>query len=898
MSDDTRETLYLVDGSGYLFRAFHALPPLTTSKGEPTGAMYGVANMLRRLINENKPKYAAVVFDAPGKTFRHRMYEQYKANRPPMPDELRSQIEPLLEITEVLGFPLLRVSDVEADDVIGTLARQAEQAGMNVVISTGDKDFAQLVGDHIQLINTMNDTVMDAAAVEEKFGVKPELIGDYLALIGDKVDNVPGVPKVGPKTATKWLHKFGSLQSLIERADEVGGKIGENLRNALPELPLSRDLVEIKTDVELDVGPTDLKLKSAEGEKLRDLLARWQFSTWLREVDVEAPAEEKADDSEYVTITDENTLAEWLERLKSAELLAVDTETTSVDPMRAELVGLCFATEPGVACYIPVGHTGPGHQAQMDRDSVLDALKPLLEDPDLPKVGQNLKYDTTVLAHYGISLAGVRFDTMLESFVYNSTAFRHDLDNLAAAYLGLKTTAYSDIAGKGAKQLSFDQVDLQIASSYAAEDADITLKLHNKLWPRIDHDEPLRSVFEDIEMPLVPVLARVEQNGVLLDVDRLKEHSKSLVSRLAELESAAHEAAGQAFNLGSPGQLQKILFEELGLPVIRKTPKGAPSTAEDVLQQLANDYPLPKLVLEHRALAKLKSTYTDKLPGEINPKTGRVHTSYQQAIAATGRLSSTDPNLQNIPIRTAEGRQIRQAFIAPEGYKILAADYSQIELRIMAHLSADEGLLSAFAAGKDIHAVTAAEVFGGEPDDVSAEHRRAAKAINFGLIYGMSAWGLGRQLNVGRNEAQEYIDRYFERYPGVRRYMRATREQARRKGYVETVFGRRLHLREINARQMPRRQAAERAAINAPMQGTAADIIKRAMIAIDRWLSEQPADVARMTMQVHDELVFEVKEEHLEMVRGQVVDQMQAAADLSVPLLVEDGIGNNWDEAH
>ena len=892
----TNDTLYLVDGSSYLYRAFHALPNLTNSHGEPTGALLGVANMLRRLLNEDDPRLIAVVFDAKGPTFRHELFKEYKANRPPMPAELRNQVEAILEFTRLLGLPVLQVEGVEADDVIGTLASAAEAAGMKCVISTGDKDMAQLVTDRTTLTNTMTGTDLDRAGVKEKFDVTPEQFIDFLALTGDKSDNIPGVDKCGPKTAVKWLQEWGSLDEIVAHADEVGGKIGENLRAALEQLPLSRELATIRRDLDLDCQPRDLRRKETDLPALTEALKRYEFNSWLQELAGEASDAAKAD-TDYSTVTTPGGLESLLGLLDQAGLIALDTETTSLDAMQAELVGLSFSVREGQAFYVPVGHDYAGAPEQLDRDDVLAALKPLLEDPKKPKVGQHLKYDMNVLSLYGIEVQGVSFDTMLESYVFNSTGSRHDMDSLALKYLGRKTTHYEEVAGKGARQIPFSQVNIELASHYAAEDADITLQLHRHLWPRIEESPELASVLRDIEIPLVPVLARMEQRGVLIDGDLLKQQSKELAGQIHKLEKESHDAAGQPFNLGSPKQLQEILFDKLGLPVIRKTPTGQPSTAEDVLQELAVDYELPSLILEYRSLSKLKSTYTDRLPEQINPRTGRVHTSYHQAVAATGRLSSSDPNLQNIPIRTALGRRIRQAFVAPEGWLIMACDYSQIELRIMAHLSGDSGLLKAFRDKVDVHQATASEVFGVPYPDVDSSQRRAAKAINFGLMYGMSAFGLSRQLNIGRTEAQAYMDTYFMRYPGVQDFMEQTREKARAQGFVRTLFGRRLYLPDINASNGQRRQAAERAAINAPMQGTAADIIKRAMIEVDAWLQKnRPA--ANLIMQVHDELVFEVREDQLETLEKAVVKRMAGAAELDVPLIVDSGHGHNWDTAH
>lgn len=903
MSEQQPTPVVLVDGSSYLYRAYHALPPLTNSRGEPTGAVYGVTNMLRRLLKDYPDAHVAVVFDAKGKTFRDEMFEDYKAHRPPMPDDLVAQIEPLHEVVRALGFPLLEVPGVEADDVIGTLAREAAKAGHPVIISTGDKDMAQLVDDRVTLVNTMTDTRLDAEGVREKFGVPPERIVDYLALVGDASDNIPGVPKVGPKTAAKWLNQYGSLDEIIAHADEIKGKVGESLREHLDDLELSRRLATIRRDLALDVRPEDLRLSPPDRERLRELFERLEFRTWLRELLDAAEAGEEAgtpaDDAqgEYETVLDLERLDAWLERLRQAELFAFDTETTSLDYMQARLVGVSFAVVEGEAAYVPFGHDYPGAPDQLAPEQVLERLRPLLEDAGARKIGHHIKYDMNVLARHGIGLEGVAFDTMLESYVLDSTASRHDMDSLALKYLGRKTIRYEDVAGKGAKQLGFNEVPVETAAPYAAEDADITLRLHHRLWPRLEPEDGLRRVLCEIELPLVPVLSRMERTGVRIDVDMLRRQSEELAARLAELEAEAHALAGQPFNLSSPKQIQEILFEKQGLPVLARTPRGAPSTAESVLAELAADYPLPRLILDYRALSKLKSTYTDRLPEQVDPETGRVHTSYHQAVAATGRLSSSDPNLQNIPVRTEEGRRIRQAFVAEPGWKILAADYSQIELRIMAHLSGDEGLLRAFAEDVDIHRATAAEVFGVPPEDVTPEQRRSAKAINFGLIYGMSAFGLARQLGIDRGQAQDYVDRYFERYPGVKAYMDRTREQAHEQGYVETLFGRRLYLPEINARNQQRRAAAERTAINAPMQGTAADIIKRAMIATDAWLQADGL-AARMVMQVHDELVFEVPEAVLADFEPGLRARMEGAAELAVPLRVDIGVGDNWDQAH
>ncbi|MEW5836414.1 MAG: DNA polymerase I [Pseudomonadota bacterium] len=910
--------LILIDGSSYLYRAFHALPPLSNAQGEPTGALFGVVNMLRTTLKE-RPDYVAFVSDAPGPSFRNTLYADYKANRPPMPDELRAQVQPMLDIVSALGFPILRVDGVEADDVIGTLALQAQAKGIEVEISTSDKDFAQLVRPGITLVNTMTSTVTDRDGVIAKFGVPPERIVDFLALTGDSIDNVPGVTKCGPKTAAKWLAEYGSLDGIIEHAGDIGGKIGESLREALPQLPLSRELVTIKTDVALGCGVTDLAPKTRDTDTLRTLFTRYEFKQALRELDGgtdagsapapgpasaataapashEAPSADLSAKGDYELVTTQAQLDAWLAKLEQAELIAFDTETTSLDAMQAEIVGASFAVQTGHACYIPLAHDYPGAPAQLDRAATLAALKPILENPQRPKLGQHAKYDMNVLSQYGIVVQGLKHDTMLESFVWNATATRHDMDSLASRYLGYETIKYEQVAGKGAKQISFSQVDLETARDYAAEDADITLRLHHALWPKLEGEPALRKVYEEIEMPLVPVLARMEQRGVLIDVDELRRQSQQLGKRMHEIQQQAYAEAGRDFNLDSPKQLQAILFDELGLAAKVKTPKGQPSTNEEALEAIADDHALPRLILDYRGLAKLRSTYTDKLSGMVNPRTGRVHTSYHQGGAATGRISSSDPNLQNIPVRTEEGRRIRQAFIAPEGWRVMAADYSQIELRIMAHLSGDEGLLKAFHEGGDVHRATAAEVFGLPPEEVSANQRRAAKAINFGLMYGMSAFGLARQLGVDRGEAGDYMARYFARYPGVHAFMEATRAQAHRNGYVQTIFGRRLYLENLTSRNQALRQGAERAAVNAPMQGSAADIIKRAMIAVDGWLAGR--DDARMLMQVHDELVFEVRTDAVDAVREGVVARMSGAAELKVPLLVDVGVGANWDEAH
>ncbi|WP_294949218.1 DNA polymerase I [Sulfurivirga sp.] len=913
MSTPARPDLVLVDGSSYLFRAYHALPPLTTSDGTPTGALYGVLNMIGKLLDTWQPERIAVVFDARGKNFRHEMFEAYKANRPPMPEELAQQIEPLHEFIRALGIPVLVIDGVEADDVIGTLAKQAEKDGARVLVSTGDKDMAQLVDDHITLIDTMKDQLYDRQAVIDKYGVAPEQIVDYLALMGDSSDNIPGVPKVGPKTAAKWLAQYGDLDNLIAHADEIKGKIGDNLRAHLDQLRLSRELTRIRTDVELPVRWSDLTRQPEDDEKLIELARRYEFNSWLRRKlsgqplfghgeDTGETAEVKTSTRQQVpVILDWDTFDTWLEKLKQAEQFAIDTETTALDAMRAEIVGVSFAVagEDDIkAAYLPLRHDYEGAPEQLPADEVLEKLRPLLESEKHPKAGQNLKYDWHVLRRAGITLSPISHDTMLQSYVLDSTE-RHNLDDLALKYLGHRTTHYSDVAGKGRKQLNFAQVPLEKAAPYAAEDAQLVLALHRMLWPKLEADDKLRHVYQDIEIPLEPVLARMEHRGVLIDTELLKAFSEELAEQLRQLEDKAFKLAGDVFNLNSPKQLQEILFERLGLPVLKKTPKGQPSTAESVLQELAEQgHELPAIILEYRSLAKLKSTYADALPRQVNPETGRVHTTFQQAVTATGRLSSTDPNLQNIPVRTELGRRIRQAFTAPEGFQILALDYSQIELRIMAHFSGDENLIRAFEQGLDIHRATAAEIFGVPLDEVTPDMRRHAKTVNFGLIYGMSAFGLARQLDIDRKQAQAYIDRYFERYPGVRRYMDEIRQQAREKGYVETLAGRRLHLPDIHSRNPQVRQYAERAAINAPLQGTAADIIKTAMIRVDAWCADHP-DV-RMILQVHDELVFEVPQAiTLESDTVQRIKAiMESAMSLRVPLVADAGLGPNWDAAH
>jgi DNA polymerase-1 len=914
--------LILVDGSSYLYRAFHALPPLSTSRGEPTGAVHGVLNMLKKLLRDYPQTRLAVVFDAPGKTFRDELFAQYKAHRPPMPDDLRAQVEPLLQAVTAMGLPLLRIAGVEADDVIGTLATRAAAAGEQVLISTGDKDIAQLVNERITLINTMNDSLLDRAGVKAKFDVYPEQIIDYLALVGDSSDNIPGVDKVGPKTAAKWLNAYGSLAAILEHAAEITGKVGENLRASTDTVALSRQLATIRCDVELPVGEAALQARPADTAALRELYTRLEMRSFLRALDGDdsapvrpasvgaeaaapapeptAPAPEPGADPlerHYTLINEWTQFLGWLERLRRAPLISFDTETTGLDYMRAQIVGVSFCIEPGRGAYLPLAHSYAGAPEQLERERVLAALRPLLEDAALPKVGAHMKFDMHVLANHGITLRGQRYDTMLESYVLNSTATRHDMDSMAAKYLGIRTIRFEDVAGKGAKQLTFDQVGIEQAAEYAAEDADITLRLHQALWPQLAAVPELERLYTEIEQPLVPVLQRMERGGVLVDRAMLQAQSIELAKRLGELSAQAQRAAGQEFNLESPKQLQQILFEKLQIPVLRKTPTGQPSTAEDVLEELAAEHELPRLILDYRALAKLRSTYTEKLPQQIDADTGRVHTSYHQAVAATGRLSSTDPNLQNIPIRSPEGRRIRQAFIAPNGWLLLAADYSQIELRIMAHLSEDAGLLRAFAADQDIHRATAAEVFGVSPEQVSGDQRRSAKAINFGLIYGMSAFGLARQLGIERGAAAKYVELYFARYPGVRRYMDETRARAKRDGYVETVFGRRLYLPEINSRNRQLQQYAERSAINAPMQGTAADIIKRAMLGVDAWC-QQAGTAARLLMQVHDELVLEVRADFLDAATERVRALMVEAATLRVPLRVDVGHGSNWDQAH
>jgi len=906
----------LVDGSSYLYRAYHAMPPLTNADGQATGAVYGVVNMLRKLLRDYKPEHIAVVFDAKGKTFRNDMYPEYKAHRPPMPDDLREQIEPIHAIVRAMGLPLLMVDGVEADDVIGTLAQQATEQGIDTIISTGDKDMAQLVNEHITLINTMNSSTTDIESIMDKYGIAPNRIIDYLALMGDKVDNIPGVPSVGPKTATKLLQQYDSLEGVIAHADEVKGKLGEKLRETAPILPLSYQLATIKLDVPLDFSPSTLNIQPQDQDALLSLFKKLEFKTWTTELVRAANKPPSANntayndensnvtpppapsESNYETILTEERLQHWLTQLKNAELFAFDTETTSLNYLDARIVGLSFAVKAGEAAYLPLTHDYLGAPEQLNIDHVLTLFKPLLEDPTHNKVGQNLKYDRHILLNHNIELQGIQHDTMLQSYVLDSTATRHDMDSLAEKYLGRQTIHFEDVAGKGKKQLTFNQIDLEQAAPYAAEDADITLQLHETLWPQVQAIPSLAEVYTTLEIPLLPVLNTLERNGVNIDIWMLQQQSDELGHKLDKLEQQAWTLAGEEFNLGSPKQLGVILYDKLEIPILKKTPKGQPSTAEGVLQELADEgYELPQVLMHYRSLSKLKSTYTDRLPEQVNKTTGRVHTSYHQAVTATGRLSSSDPNLQNIPIRSEEGRRIREAFVAPGGYTLLAADYSQIELRIMAHLSQDKGLLKAFAAGEDIHRHTASEIFGVSLDEVSSDQRRSAKAINFGLIYGMSAHGLSKQLGIERHQAADYMTTYFERYPGVKRYMESTREQAKLDGYVETLFGRRLFLPEINSSNGMRRQYAERTAINAPMQGTAADIIKRAMIDIHQWLIAEKSSI-RMIMQVHDELVFEVPVEQVDMAKAKIEQFMSNAAKLDVPLEVGIGTGDNWEQAH
>ena len=891
---DTKPVV-LIDGSSYLFRAFHALPKLMSTKGAHTGAIRGVISMIKKLMKDYEGSHIAVVFDARGKSFRNELYAEYKANRSKMPDDLREQITPIQNIIQMMGLPLIIIEGVEADDVIGTLACQATAMQLPVVISTGDKDMAQLVNEHVTLINTMTDTLMDHEGVIAKFGVRPDQIIDYLALVGDTSDNIPGVPKCGPKTAVKWLAEYGSLEGVIENSDAVKGKVGDYLRDSVDILPLSYQLATIKLDVEMDCSIDELVISDQDESSLREIYTEFEFKQWIDELG--------ADDSsvrverKYEIILSEERFDYWLNRLADSSEFAFNTETSRLDYMDADLVGISFSLNINEAIYIPLSHSYQGAPEQLDRNTVVTRLKSVLENPDITKIGHNAKYDMSVLARYGVDLNAIGHDTMLESYVLNSIASKHNLEDLALKYLGTATIPYEEVAGKGAKQILFDQVDIESAGEYSAEVADTTLKLKQSLWSKLVTEARLRRVFEDIELPVLKVLSRIERNGVLLDKKLLRAQSNELEKRMQQLEQEAYVLAGEEFNLGSPKQLQTIFFEKLNIPVIKKTPKGQPSTAEPVLQELALDYPLPKVIMEYRGLSKLKSTYTDQLPEQVHESTNRVHTSYEQAVTATGRLSSQNPNLQNIPIRTENGRRVRKAFIAPEGYKLIAADYSQIELRIMAHLSKDERLLSAFKAGEDIHRATAAEVFGVDVSEVRDDQRRSAKAINFGLIYGMSAFGLAQQLNIGRNDAQEYVDLYFERYPGVKEYMDRTRQLAADQGFVETLFGRRLYLPEINASNFQRRQAAERTATNAPMQGTAADIIKRAMIRVDEWLENDQVD-ARMIMQVHDELVLETLSTEIDTVAQTVSRMMSEAAELSVPLVVECGIGDNWEAAH
>lgn len=916
------ETLHLIDGSGYLFRAYHGLPKLSNAQGEATGALFGVVNMLRRLVLEEKPKFAAFVFDASGPTFRDEIFPAYKQNRPPMPEDLRSQIEPLLQLVAALGYPVLREPGVEADDVIGTLAVQAQALGMRVQISTGDKDLTQLVNDSVLWVNTMSNEKLDAEGVLRKHGVRPDQIIDYLALMGDSVDNIPGVPKCGPKTAAKWLEDYQTLENLVANADKIGGKIGENLRAAIPQLPLCKQLTTVKLDCVLPVTPTDLRLAGADAERLEPLFKRYGFNQALRElkggaaaaVNIPTVAKAQAVERRYECVDTDADLERWISRLQQCHEFAVDTETNSLNPLEAELVGISLATEPGLACYIPLQHRTGGKAAKAEKDlfdladsaanlpkqlplqQVLAALKPVLENPQIGKIGHHGKYDLHVFARYGIHIDGYRHDSMLASYVLNPTASLHNMDALAKFYLGETTIKYEELTGKGAKQIPFAAVPIADACAYAAEDADITLRLKQALVPALESHAPIAKIYRELEMPMVPVLAEMEQAGILLDREELKRQSAELGKAMLAFEQEAFAIAGRSFSLDSPKQLIALLFEELKLPVKQKTPSGQPSTNEDALDELRDVHPLPGIILAYRSLHKLKGTYTDKLP-ELTDSAGRVHTSYHQAVAATGRLSSSDPNLQNIPIRTSEGRKIRRAFIAPPGYKLLAADYSQIELRIMAHLSDDEGLLSAFASGADVHKATAAEIFAVPLNDVSGEQRRAAKAINFGLIYGMSAFGLARNLGIGRDVARDYVERYFQRYPGVKRYMDATRKSAHEQGFVETLMGRRLYLPELNSRNYNIRQGAERQAINAPMQGTAADIIKQAMLNLHPWLAGKPQEI-RMLLQVHDELIFEVRDDCVETYRPGIIERMSSAAQLKVPLLVEAGVGMNWDEAH
>ena len=897
--------LILIDGSSYLYRAFYVpqLKRMQTASGQPTGAVFGIINMIKSLATDYPESNIVAIFDAKGKNFRHELYTEYKANRPPMPDELRSQVDYVHRSIKALGYPLVAMPGVEADDVIGTYAKLASDAGKTVLVASGDKDLAQIVNDKVNLIDTMKKVILDEAGVQEKFGVRPDQIIDYLALMGDTSDNVPGVPKVGPKTAVKWLAEYKTLDGIVENAEAIGGKVGENLREFIPQLPLSKDLVTVRCELSVEPALDGLVQAAPDETTLIEIYTELQFKKWLGEMGQDLPASAVSagvpefKKGEYQIVFAKKEFLSWIERLKNSEGFAFDTETTSVDAQQADLVGVSFAIDAGEAAYVPVAHSYMDAPDQLDRDWVVEQLKPLLEDPDLPKIGQNLKYDMSVLANYDVHMQGVAFDTMLESYVLDSVSSRHDMDTLSVNHLGHQPVPFTEVAGKGKAQLTFDQVDIDKGGYYAAEDADITLRLHNTLMPSLTRQPSLHRIYNELEMPLVSVLSRIETNGVLIDDSMLLQQSQQLAMSMQDAEKTAYDMAGREFNLASPKQIQEILYDEMNLPVLKKTPKGAPSTAEDVLQDLAVEHDLPRLILEHRSLGKLKSTYTDKLPTMINPRTGRVHTSYHQAVTATGRLSSSDPNLQNIPIRTQEGRRIREAFIAAKGMQILAADYSQIELRIMAHLSGDETLVHAFNNQLDIHRATAAEIFSAESEEVSDDQRRHAKAVNFGLIYGMSAFGLAKQLNVARKQAQQYIDQYFERYPGVKQYMETTREFAREQGYVETVFGRRLYLPDINAKNHNVRQYAERTAINAPMQGTAADIIKRAMIAVHEWIGEEN-DQIRMVMQVHDELVFEIEVAQIQQMRDDICKIMQDAASLSVPLVVDAGIGENWAQAH
>ena len=901
----TDNTLVLVDGSYYLFRAYHAMPPLNNASGEPTGVIFGVINMIKKHLTEGGPDYFAVIFDAKGKTFRNDLYKDYKANRPSMPDDLAVQIKPLHDLIRALGIPLLVIDGVEADDVIATLAKQAAQRKIKTIVSTGDKDLAQIVNSRIHLLNTMNQVYLDIDGVEKKFGVPPERIIDYLTLVGDSVDNIPGVPKVGPKTAVKWLNEYKTLDQIINSADQIKGKVGENLREFLPKIPLTKKLVTLRYDVELDLNPEDLVICEPDKAALKEIYTYWNFTTWLKQLNENTSEDKNTDDQKtlvknepkYETISTEKKLDEWIAKLKNSDLVAIDTETTSLNYMMAEIVGISFSVTANHAAYVPLQHNYVGAPKQLSLKNTLNKLKPILEDATKRKVGQNLKYDQEVFANYKINLRGIEHDTMLASYVLNSTATRHNLDALALNYLNIKTIHYEDVAGKGAKQISFNQVSIEEAAPYACEDAEVVIKLNSVLTSKLKKIPSLEKIYRTIEIPLIPVLSRIERNGVMINSEMLAKQTKNLKNRMREIEIEAHSLAKESFNISSPKQIQSVLYDKLNLPILAKTPKGQPSTAESVLQDLSEEYELPKLILEYRSMSKLCSTYTEKLPQMINQKTGRVHTSYHQAVTATGRLSSSDPNLQNIPIRTEEGRKIRQAFIAPKDHVIVAADYSQIELRIMAHLSKDKGLLNAFEQGLDIHKTTAAEVFAVAINSVTKDQRRAAKAINFGLIYGMSAFGLAKQLGIDRNEAKEYVDLYFNRYPGVKSFMDLTRDNAKQNGFVETVYGRRLYLPEINARNATRRQYAERTAINAPMQGTAADIIKHAMIDIDIWISKANFN-AKMLMQVHDELVFEVHSKKLKEFVKEINDRMTKNNDLIVPLEIDIGHGNNWDEAH